>query len=55
MTDFLLGNWAELLLAAMAVAKVVVTLTPTEADNEIFGLLDKVITAVTGDKRKGEA
>ncbi len=55
MDNFILANWGELLLAFMAFAKVVVNLTPTEKDNEIFGLLDKVITAVTGDKRKDEA
>lgn len=50
--SFLLTHWAELLLAALAFAKVVVNLTPSEKDNQVFGLLDKVITAVTGDRRK---
>jgi hypothetical protein len=53
MADFIIENWAELLLAAMAFAKVVVNLTPTESDNQIFGYLDLLITAITGDRRKG--
>jgi|TARA_R100000951_G_scaffold56787_1_gene47689 hypothetical protein len=50
--SFFLAHWAELLIAAMAFAKVVVNLTPTEQDNAVFGLLDKIVTAVTGDRRK---
>ena len=53
MLDFLIQNWAELLIAVMAFAKVVVNLTPTETDNQIFGYIDLLITAVTGDRRKG--
>jgi len=52
MIDFITEFWAELLLAAMAFAKVVVNLTPTEKDNEIFGLLDTIINAVIPDRRK---
>jgi hypothetical protein len=50
--SFFLTHWAELLIAAAAFAKVVVNLTPSEKDNQVFGLLDKVITAITGDRRK---
>ena len=32
MNDFLLNNWAELVLALMAFVKVVINLTPTEKD-----------------------
>ena len=53
MIDFVTTNWAALLLATMAFAKVVVNLTPTEKDNQIFGYIDMLITAVTGDRRKG--
>jgi hypothetical protein len=52
MIDFILANWAELVLALMAFAKVVVNLTPTEADNAVFGYVDLLITAITGDRRK---
>lgn len=54
MQDFILANWAELLIAFMAFAKVVVNLTPTESDNQIFGYIDVLITAITGDRRKDE-
>lgn len=50
--EFFTENWAELLIAIMALAKVIVNLTPTEADNAIFGYVDILITAVTGDRRK---
>lgn len=32
--------------------KVIVNLTPSESDNQIFGYLDTIITAITGDRRK---
>lgn len=50
--NFLLENWAELLIALMALAKVVVNLTPTEKDNKVFGWLDALIDRVVSDKRK---
>tara|TARA_R110002020_G_scaffold199224_1_gene400641 strand:- start:142 stop:300 length:159 start_codon:yes stop_codon:yes gene_type:complete len=52
MQQFLLDNWGELLIAVMALAKVIVNLTPTEADNKVFGWVDTLITAVIGDRRK---
>ena len=52
MIDFILNNWAELLLALLALAKVIVNLTPTESDNQVFGWLDTLVTAITGDRRK---
>ena len=52
MIDFISEFWAELLLAAMAFIKVIVNLTPTEDDNAVFGYLDLLITAITGDRRK---
>jgi len=50
--EFILEYWAELLIAAMAFGKVIVNLTPTESDNAVFGYLDIIITAITGDRRK---
>ena len=50
--EFIIENWAVLLLAFMAFLKVVVNLTPTTKDNQIFGYLDVLITAITGDRRK---
>jgi len=52
MIDFILQNWAALLIGALAAAKVVVNLTPTETDNKVFGYLDLLITAITGDRRR---
>tara|TARA_R110000787_G_scaffold156711_1_gene270574 strand:+ start:101 stop:259 length:159 start_codon:yes stop_codon:yes gene_type:complete len=52
MVEFLTANWAELLIAVLALAKVIVNLTPTEADNKVFGWLDSIITYVIGDNRK---
>ncbi len=50
--SFFLTHWAELLIGLMAFLKIVVNLTPTQADNAVFGVFDKIITAVTGDRRK---
>jgi len=52
LTTFILTNWAALLLGVMAFAKIVVNLTPTDTDNQIFGYIDMLITAITGDRRK---
>jgi hypothetical protein len=51
-TNFFIEHWPELLIAVMAFGKVVVNLTPTESDNQVFGYLDVLITAITGDRRK---
>lgn len=50
--EFFIENWAVLLLTFMGFLKVVVNLTPTEKDNQVFGYLDILITALTGDRRK---
>ena len=50
--EFIIENWAVLLLGFMAFLKVIVNLTPTQTDNQIFGYLDILITAITGDRRK---
>jgi len=50
--EFIIENWAELLIGLLAFLKVVVNITPTEKDNQIFGYLDVLITAITGDRRK---
>jgi len=44
--DFILGNWAELLLALLALIKVVVRLTPGVKDDAIFNYIDKLIDAL---------
>lgn len=50
--NFLTDFWAELLLGLMAFVKIIVNLTPTETDNAVFGYIDLLITAITGDRRK---
>ena len=51
-TNFFLDHWIELAIGLMAFVKIIVNLTPTESDNQIFGYLDTIITAITGDRRK---
>jgi len=41
--DFILENWAELVLGALAFIKIVVRLTPGVKDDAIFNYIDKVI------------
>tara|TARA_R110000822_G_scaffold2241_6_gene10790 strand:- start:299 stop:451 length:153 start_codon:yes stop_codon:yes gene_type:complete len=47
--DFILVNWAELLLALLALIKVVVRLTPGVKDDAIFNYIDKLIDAIVPD------
>jgi|TARA_R100001163_G_C4995444_1_gene146500 hypothetical protein len=50
--SFITENWLELLIGLMAFAKVVTNLTPTEADNKVFGWLDKIIDAIIPNYKK---
>ena len=52
MGELIQTYWAEIILAAMAFIKVIVNLTPTEADNKVFGWLDTLISAIVSDSRK---
>lgn len=52
MIDFITENALALIIAAMAFAKIIVNLTPTEKDNKIFSYLDIVINAVIPDRIK---
>jgi len=52
MGELIQTYWAEILLAIMAFVKVIVNLTPTEADNKVFGWLDTLISAIVSDRRK---
>lgn len=52
MSEFILANWGELLFGLMAFIKIIVNLTPTEKDNEIFSKLDKLINILVKDKLK---
>ena len=50
--SFILENWAALTLAALALVKVIVNLTPTEKDNKVFGYLDLLINTIIADRKK---
>ena len=52
MLDFIIENWGELLLGAMAFIKVVVNITPTETDNQVFGWFDTLINMIVSDRIK---
>ena len=52
MGELIQTYWAEIVLALMAFVKVIVNLTPTEADNKVFGWLDTLISAIVSDRRK---
>jgi hypothetical protein len=51
--EYILENWAALLLAALAFVDVIVSLTPSKKDDQILGYFRLVINAITGaNKRK---
>ena len=52
--DFLLANGAELLLAILAVARIVVRLTPSIKDNKVFGYLDDLIAFFVKNNEQDE-
>ena len=49
---FISENLAELVLALLALVKVVVNLTPTEQDNKVFGYIDVLINLIISDRKK---
>lgn len=50
--DFLLDNLAEIVLGGLAFVKVIVNLTPTEKDNQVFAYLDALINMIIADRIK---
>ena len=52
MMDFILDNWGELLIGAMAFIKIIVNITPTEKDNQVFGWLDSLVNMIVADRKK---
>ena len=50
---FVKNNMAELTLALLAFLKVIVNLTPTKSDNNIFGLLDNFINWLVPNFKMG--
>ena len=51
--NLLKDNWAGLLLGLMGFIKIIVNLTPTQADNNVFGLLDNLINWLIPNLKKG--
>lgn len=51
--NFLKSYWLELLLALMAFIKVIVNLTPTTKDNQVFGWIDSIFNAIIPNYAKG--
>lgn len=49
---FITENWGELTLAVLALLKVIVNLTPSERDNQVFGYLDVLINLIIADRKK---
>lgn len=49
---FILNNLAELILGLMAFIKLVVNLTPTEKDNQVFGYIDSLLNMIISDRIK---
>lgn len=52
MIEFISENWAELIIGLLAFIKIIVNLTPTETDNQIFGKIDSLINWFVKDKIK---
>lgn len=52
-SNFFLSNWAELVLGFFGFLKILVNLTPTTKDNQIFGLLDTFINMIIPNLKKG--
>ena len=52
MIQFITENWVALTVAILALFKVIVNLTPTEKDNQVFGWIDTLINSIIPDKKK---
>lgn len=52
MIDFIVENWAELLIATMTFLKVVFNLLPSDKPIKVWGYLDILINAIIADNVK---
>jgi hypothetical protein len=50
--EFIAANWAELVLALMAFAKVVINLTPSINDDRVFAYVDLLFNAIIANNTK---
>lgn len=51
-SNFLKDNWMELLFAVIALAEVVVRLTPTKKDDSILNWVVKILNAIFPNRKK---
>ncbi len=49
---FITTYLAELIVGFMALVKLVVNLTPTEKDNQVFGYVDSLLNMIISDRLK---
>jgi len=50
--NFIVTNIGELAIGMLAFIKILVNLTPTEKDNQVFGWLDNLINMIIADRKK---
>ena len=50
--NFIVTNVGELAIGMLAFIKIIVNLTPTEKDNQVFGWLDNLINMIIADRKK---
>ena len=53
MDDFIIENWVVLLTSAVAIAEIIVRLTPSEKDNSIVSIIKKIVDALILNKKRG--
>ena len=51
--DVILENWSAVLFALMGFIKVIVNLTPSKKDNDVFGWIDTIFNAVVPNYKSG--
>ena len=54
MVEFIVSNWGELAIAALAFTKVIVNLIPSEKPTQVWALFDTIINAIVSDRVKKE-
>ena len=52
MAEFILSNWAELILGLIAFLDVVVSITPSKTDDRLLGYFRLLFNAITSQKKK---
>lgn len=52
MMEFIKQHWVEILFALLALAEVIVRLTPTAKDNSIFNMVKKVIDYLFANRKR---